>query len=86
MQMTLTEAKEECARWFSYLQAQEDKSIALQHLARERRSGQCDAAEGRQRLNEIQGNSPTVYDGGNLQDAVVALLKEIKLKEGCNET
>jgi hypothetical protein len=81
MRMTLREAKEECDRWFAYLKTQEDKSVAMQHLARERRTGKCDEAEGRRRLNEIQSNGLTVYDGGNLKDAVSALLKEIKAKE-----
>jgi hypothetical protein len=82
MRMTLTEAKAECERWFAYLQAQKDKSVALGRLASERRRGLVDEQEGRRRLNEIQGTGITVYDGGNLQDAVKALLKHIESMEG----
>ena len=75
--MTLDEAKEECERWFDYLKSQEDKSIALQRLAADRRSGRCDAKECQRRMAEIQGNGLTVYDGANLHDAVKTLLRHV---------
>jgi len=72
---TLDEAKAECERWFVYLQTQEDKSIALQKLTGERRTGRCNAVDGERRRQEIQGNGLTGYDGADLQDAVRILLK-----------
>ena len=81
MRMTLTEAKAECERWFEYLQGQKDKSVALAKLASERRRGLVGEQEGRRRVNEIQGAGITVYDGGNLQDAVKTLLEHIESME-----
>lgn len=78
---TLDQAKEECERWFAYLKAQEDQSLALQKLAADRRSGSCDEIEGRRRRDAIQGNGLTVYDGGNLADAVRILLKNVARKD-----
>lgn len=75
---TLEQAKDECERWFSHLQAQEDKSLALQKLAADRRSGQCDEIDGKRRRDAINGNGITVYDGANLADAVRILLKHVK--------
>ena len=73
--MTLAEAKAECERWFTHLGHQKDKAAALQKLAGDRRTGQCDEQEGRRRLLGIQESNPTVYDGANLHDAVKVLLK-----------
>ena len=72
--MTLTEARAECERWLTYLKGQEERSIALQRLAAERRHGNCDAAEAQRRLRTIDSNV-TVYDGARLADAVRVLLK-----------
>lgn len=71
----LTAAKTECERWFAYLKRQEDKSIAMQHIARERREGKIDLEEGRRRIAALDNNSVTVYDGANLAKAVRVLLK-----------
>ena len=75
--MSLSEAKAECDRWFAYHKSQEDMAVALQKLAADRRSGRCDAREGERRRAEIQGNGVTVYDGGNLADAVRVLLDHV---------
>lgn len=72
--MTLDEAKAECECWLSHLKEQEDRAVALQRLAADRRAGRCDAREGERRRIEIQGSGVTVYDGGNLADAVRVLL------------
>lgn len=74
MKMKIDEAKAECERYLAYLKAQEDKSIALQKLASDRRRGLCDDKEKDRRIAEINGFSPTVYDGGNLANAIRVLL------------
>lgn len=81
MRMTLSEARAECDRWFAYLKAQEDRAAALGKLASDRRRGLCDDREKDRRLAEINGSGVRVYDGGNLQDAVKALLREIDSRE-----
>ena len=68
--MTLEEALQECNRYINYLKHEEKKSLALQKLAADRRLGKCDDKEKDQRLREIMGQSPTVYDGANLADAM----------------
>ena len=77
MKLTLTEAEEECARWFDHLQEQDKNVAALMALAADRRAGKCDAAEGERRRRNIAGSGVTVYDGANLQDAVKTLLSTI---------
>jgi len=75
MRMTLTEARAECRRYLDYLAMQEKRAEALQKLAADRRAGRCDAHEGERRKRDIMGPSPTVYDGGNLADAIVVMMK-----------
>lgn len=77
MRMTLDEARAECERWFAYMKAQEDKALALQELASDRRRGLCSDAEKDLRLAKINGIGVRVYDGGNLADAVRALLRAV---------
>ncbi len=69
----LLEAKQECQRWFDYLQRQVDKSKAIQELASERRKGTIDEHEARRRLQQID-LGVTVYDGANLEKAVRVLI------------
>jgi hypothetical protein len=73
--MNLTEARQECLRYLAYLEREEVKSKALQVLASDRRAGRCNDREKDRRLAEIMGANPTVYDGGNLAEAIKALLK-----------
>lgn len=73
--MTLHEARNECRRYLNYLAIQEAKSLALQKLAADRRSGKCDAHEGERRKKDIMGPSPTVYDGAALAEAIKVLLQ-----------
>lgn len=75
--MSLEEAKAECVRWFAYHKAEEDKVVALQRLASDRRRGLCDEREGERRRAEIQGNGVGVYDGSNLVDAVRVLMQHV---------
>lgn len=75
--MKLDEAKAECQRYLNYLQSQEDKSAALQRLAAERRAGKHTAAEAQRIIQQIQGAGLTVYDGGNLADAIRAILSHL---------
>lgn len=77
MLRTVTDAKMECIRYLDYLDKERAKSEALQHLANDRRAGRCDDAEKDRRMADIMGRSPTVYDGGNLADAIRILLKHI---------
>ncbi len=74
--MTLDEAKAECGRYLDYLQQQEEKSLALQKLASDRRAGRCDDREARKRMAAIDG-APTVYDGYALKQAIKVLLEHI---------
>lgn len=73
--MTLNEARNECRRYLNYLAVQEEKAIALQRLASDRRNGRCDAKEGERRMRDIQGANPTVYDSTNLAEAVKVMLR-----------
>ena len=76
--MTLDEAKAECGRWLAHLKRQEERSVALQKLAAERRAGTCDDAEKRRRLADLDRQAGvTVYDGARLEQAVRVLLKHI---------
>ena len=81
--MTLEEARAECRRYLDYLKRQKSKSLALQKLASDRRAGRCDDREKDRRMREIMGPSPVVYDGGNLERAIVVLMRatEPKVKE-----
>lgn len=74
MRMTIPEARAECQRWLDHLQRQEDRVIALQKLAADRRAGRVSDREKDRRLAQINGPGVTVYDGGNLADAVRALM------------
>jgi hypothetical protein len=76
--MKLAEAKAECERWFAYLQSQKDKSLALQKIASERRSGLIDHAESQRRIRSIDNCSVRVFDGADLEKAVRVLLKNLK--------
>jgi hypothetical protein len=76
--MKLEEAKAECERWFAYMKRQEDKSIAIQKIAADRRAGRCTEDEGRRRLRSIDNCSVTVYDGANLREAVRCLLAHVQ--------
>jgi hypothetical protein len=69
----LLEAKQECQRWFDYLQRQADKSKAMQELASERRKGTIDEHEACRRLQRLD-SGVTVYDGANLEKAVRVLI------------
>lgn len=80
--MNLDEAKEECQRWFAYLDRQRHKAESLQRLAAERRAGTCDENEARRRLRQINGHGVTVYDGAKLEKAVRVLLKHTKINKG----
>ena len=75
MKMTLSEARAECRRYLDYLARENKKSVALQRLAADRRAGRCDDREKDRRMRDIMGPSPTVYDGGNLADAIAVMLK-----------
>jgi len=78
--MTLAEARQECRRYLDYLKRDEAKSIAMQKLAADRRSGKCDDREKNRRMREIMGPSPTVYAGANLAEAVKVLLNATEPK------
>lgn len=73
--MKLEEARQEAQRYLDYLARDESKVIALQKLAADRRAGRCGDEECRRRRAEIQGNGVTVYDGGNLAEAIKVFLK-----------
>jgi hypothetical protein len=75
MKMTMEEARIECQRYLDYLAREEEKSLALQRLAADRRMGRCGDKEKDRRIAEIMGVSPVVYDGGNLADAIRIMLK-----------
>ncbi|TXH57562.1 MAG: hypothetical protein E6Q97_04290 [Desulfurellales bacterium] len=76
--MKLAEAKEECARWFAYLDRQREKSLAVQKIASAVRSGEITSDEGRRKLRALDNASVTVYDGARLEQAVKLLLKNLK--------
>lgn len=76
--MKLAEAKEECARWFAYLDRQREKSLAVQRIATEVRTGEITSDEGKRKLRALDGASVTVYDGARLEQAVKLLLKNLK--------
>ena len=76
--MKLEEAKAECERWLAYNQRQKDKSIALQKIASQVRSGEITSEEGRRKRRSIDGCSVTVFDGARLEQAVKVLLKNIR--------
>ena len=71
--MNLPQAKAECQRWLDYLKHQEEKSIALQKIADDRRAGSYDVHEARRRMRALDSNV-TVYDGARLAVAVRVLM------------
>lgn len=73
--MNLAEAKSECQRWLDYLKRQEEKSIAMQQIAADRRDGKYDVHEARRRMRVLDGGV-TVYDGARLADAVRFLMEQ----------
>lgn len=74
--MNLAEAQAECQRWLAYLDRQRERSIAIQKIASDRRTGQCSEDDGRKRLRAIDGGyGLTVYDGAKLSEAVKVLLR-----------
>jgi hypothetical protein len=77
--MNLEDATDECLRWLDYLKREEEKSILLQELASERRAGTCSDVDMRRRVAAIDGPGVTVYDGGNLAEAVRTLLAHLLL-------
>ncbi len=76
--MTLAEAKTECERWFSHINRQKDKSIALQKIAAARRAGTMDLEEARRQQRALDNCSVTVFDGARLEQAVRTLLKHVR--------
>lgn len=75
--MNLAEAKTECQRWLDYLKRQEEKSIAIQKIAADRRSGACNETEAHSRLRHLD-NGVTVYDGAKLARAVKFMMDHAK--------
>lgn len=75
--MTVDEAKAECERWFAYLQRQKDRSVEIQKIASDVRTGAIAPEEGQKRVRRIDGCSVTVYDGANLEKSVRVLLKRL---------
>ena len=75
--MSIDDAKAECERWFTYINKQQDKLIAIQKIAADRRSGKTTEDEAR-RLLQRRDRDVTVYDGANLEKAVRVLLKHVK--------
>jgi hypothetical protein len=74
----LAEAKEECERWFTYLEREKDRCVTIQQIAAAVRKGEITSDEGQKRIRRIDGCSVTVYDGANLQKAVRVLLKHVQ--------
>jgi predicted Fe-Mo cluster-binding NifX family protein len=74
----LAEAKDECARWFAHLDRQREKSLALQKIATQVRSGEITSEEGQRKARTLNGAGVTVYDGARLEQAVKLLLKHVK--------
>lgn len=70
--MKLQDAKQECERWLSYLEAQKERSIATQKIASDVRKGVLSSDDGKRALRRLD-NAPTVYDGAKLADAVLAI-------------
>lgn len=76
--MNLADARTECQRWLDHLERQKERSVAIQKIAAERRTGKIDHAEGQRRLRAIDNCSVTVFDGARLAEAVTFLLKYTK--------
>lgn len=74
--MNIAEAKAECQRWLDYLKRQEEKAVAWQKLASDRRMGKCSDEEMRRRRDSLDRH-PTVYDGARLAEAVRFLMKHV---------
>lgn len=77
--MKLAEAKAECQRWLDYLDRQKEKTIAMQQIAADRRSGKCNETEAYARLRRLD-SGVTVYDGARLAEAVKFLLRITQAK------
>ena len=75
-EMKLQDAKQECERWLSYLEAQKERSIATQKIASDVRKGVLSSDDGKRALRRLD-NAPTVYDGAKLADAVRLLLRQV---------
>lgn len=73
--MTLNEARAECKRYLDYLERQRTMANAMLRLASDRRKGICDDAERDRRLAEIQGHNLNVYNGAELEKAIIVLLE-----------
>lgn len=71
--MNRKEAVAECERWLAYLDRQKEKSAKIAALAAQSRRGEITPDEGRRQLRIID-ESPTVYDGSRLADAVRVLI------------
>lgn len=76
--MKLAEAKEECERWFAYLDRQRDKALAMQKIASRVRSGEITSDEGQREVRKLDSRAPVVFDGARLEQAVKLLLKNVK--------
>jgi len=75
--MNLKEAREECERWFAYLESQKERSLNFQKLAALRRKNKISLEEARRQQRQFD-NSIYVYDGAKLEIAVKTLLKHVK--------
>ena len=80
--MDVDEAKAECQRWLDYLKRQEEKSIALQRLAADRRAGRCDEKEMRRRMGQYQisnlGRVKSLSRPGVKKDRILKLRPDSK--------
>lgn len=75
--MTLDQAKEECARWFAYIERQQTKATEMAKIAAAVRHGEIDQDESRRRVRALDNCSVTVFDGARLEQAVRVLLKHV---------
>ena len=71
--MSTADAVAECRRWLAHLEAQRKRSLELQRLAADRRSGYVSRGEAARRMSAIDCGVK-VYDGSELERAVTALL------------
>ena len=76
--MTLEQAKEECARWFAYIDGQQTKATEMGKIAAAVRNGEIDQDESRRRVRALDGCGVRVFDGARLEQAVRVLLKHVK--------
>jgi hypothetical protein len=75
--MALHAAMSEMRRWILSCDDQREKSARLAKLAAMARRGEITPDEGRRAIEEINRITPKVYDGGNLEIAIRAVLAEI---------